>query len=125
MDRSAAGFAARKRGHLLEYVALVHLMLKGYRILGFRLKTPRGEIDILAQKGQRLAVVEVKSRMTIEAAVESVSAIQQERLWQAGLALQARKPQLARLDLNIDLYTLVPGQWPRHAINAFEKIERF
>ncbi|MBP2159829.1 MULTISPECIES: YraN family protein [Asticcacaulis] len=125
MDRAATGFAARKRGHLLEYVALVHLMLKGYRILGFRLKTPRGEIDILAQKGQRLAVIEVKSRMTIEAAVESVSFIQQERLWQAGLALQARKPQLARLDLNIDLYTLVPGQWPRHAINAFEKVERF
>lgn len=125
MDRAATGFAARKRGHLLEYVALIHLMLKGYRILGFRLKTPRGEIDILAQKGQRLAVVEVKSRMTLEAAVESVSAIQQERLWQAGLALQARKPQLARLDLNIDLYTLVPCQWPRHAINAFEKTERF
>jgi len=125
VDRAATGRASRKRGHVLEYVALIHLMLKGYRILGFRLKTPRGEIDILAQKGQRLAVVEVKSRMTIEAAVESVSAIQQERLWQAGLALQARKPQLARLDLNIDLYTLVPGQWPRHAINAFEKIERF
>ncbi len=125
MDRAATGFKARKRGHLLEYVALIHLMLKGYRILGFRLKTPRGEIDILAQKGTRLAVVEVKSRMTIEAAVESVSAVQQERLWQAGLALQARKSQLARLDLNIDLYTLVPGHWPRHAINAFEKIERF
>jgi putative endonuclease len=125
VDRAATGFKARQRGHLLEYVALVHLMLKGYRILGFRLKTPRGEIDILAQKGQRLAVVEVKSRMTIEAAVESVSSTQQERLWQAGLALQDRRPQLARLDLNIDLYTLVPGQWPRHAINAFEKIERF
>ena len=125
MDRAATGLKARKRGHLLEYVALVHLMLKGYRILGFRLKTPRGEIDILAQKGQRLAVIEVKSRTTLEAAIESVSSIQQERLWQAGLALQGRKPQLARLDLNLDLYTLVPGQWPRHAINAFEKIERF
>lgn len=125
MDRAATGLSARKRGHLLEYVALIHLMLKGYHILGFRLKTPRGEIDILAQKGQRLAVIEVKSRTTVEAAIESVSAIQQERLWQAGLALQARKPRLAKLDLNIDLYTLVPGQWPRHAINAFEKIERF
>jgi putative endonuclease len=125
VDRATTGFKARQRGHLLEYVALVHLMLKGYRILGFRLKTPRGEIDILAQKGKRLAVVEVKSRMTMEAAIESVSVFQQDRLWEAGLALQARKPQLAKLDLNIDLYTLVPGQWPRHAINAFEKIERF
>ncbi len=125
MNRSERGRRARARGHLLEYVALVHLVLKGYRILGFRLKTPRGEIDILAQKGQRLAIVEVKSRTTLEEAIESVSATQQERLWQAGLALQARRPRLNGLDLNIDLYTLCPGQWPRHAINAFEKIERF
>ena len=93
---------------------MVHLMLKGYRILGFRLKTPRGEIDILAQKGRRLAVVEVNSRRAPEEAYETVSATQQARLWQAGLALQAKRPQLQKLDLNIDLYTLVPGQWPRH-----------
>ena len=125
MDRSTRGRKAREKGHLIEYVALVHLMLKGYRILGFRLKIPQGEIDILAQKGTRLAVVEVKSRTSHDIAVECVSSIQQERLWQAGLALQARKAQLAKLDLNIDLYTFAPGRWPRHAINAFEKIERF
>ena len=125
MSRSERGRKAHKRGHLLEYVALFHLMLKGYRILGFRLKTPRGEIDILAQKGTRLAVVEVKSRTTLEEALVSVSFAQQERLWQAGLALQAKRPRLNGLDLNIDLYTLCPGQWPRHAINAFEKNERY
>lgn len=125
MDRSTRGRKARERGRLIEYVALVHLMLKGYRILGFRLKIPQGEIDILAQKGTRLVVVEVKSRTSHDIAIESVSSIQQDRLWQAGLALQARKPQLARLDLNIDLYTFAPGRWPRHILNAFEKTERF
>lgn len=125
MDRASTGSKARRRGHLLEYVALLHLMLKGYRILGFRLKTPCGEIDILAVKARRLAIVEVKSRMTPEAAIESVSATQQHRLWQAGLALQAKKPHLARLDLNIDLYTLTPGSWPRHIVNAFEASDRF
>ncbi len=124
MSRGERGRKAHKSGHLAEYVALVHLMLKGYRILGFRLKLPQGEIDILAQKGRRLAMVEVKSRQFHEDAVESVSAIQQERLWQAGLALQARKPRLKALDLNIDPYTLAPGKWPRHAVNAFEKTER-
>ncbi len=125
MNRSLRGRKAHRRGHLLEYVALVHLMLKGYRILGFRLKTPHGEIDILAQKGKRLAVVEVKSRTSHDAALASVTLTQQDRLWQAGMSLQARRPRLDALDLNIDLYTLAPGQWPRHAINAFEKIERF
>ncbi len=124
-QRAERGRKAHKRGHLAEYFALIHLMLKGYRILGFRLKTPQGEIDLLAQKGRRLAIVEIKSRTTLEEAIESVSSLQQERLWQAGLALQARRPNLARLDLNIDLYTLAPGKWPVHAINAFEKIERF
>ena len=124
-DRASRGAKAHKRGHLAEYIALVHLMLKGYRILGFRLKTLQGEIDILAQKGTRLHLVEVKQRRSHEEALETVSAIQQERLWQAGLALQEKKPRLRRLDLVIDLYTIAPGQWPRHQINAFEKIERF
>ena len=125
MDRALRGAKAHKSGHLAEYIALVHLMLKGYRILGFRLKMPQGEIDILAQKGTRLAMVEVKQRRSHEEAIETVSSFQQERLWQAGLALQEKKPRLRKLDLVIDLYTIAPGQWPRHQINAFEKIERF
>ena len=123
--RSLRGRKARERGRLVEYVALIHLMLKGYRILGFRLPMPQGEIDILAQKGRRLAIAEVKARMDADAAMIAVTPIQQERLWQAGLALQETRPQLAALDLNIDLYALCPGQWPRHIKNAFEKIERF
>lgn len=125
MDRALRGAKAHKRGHLAEYVALVHLMLKGYRILGFRLKMPQGEIDILAQKRKRLHLVEVKQRRNHEEAIETVSSIQQERLWQAGLALQEKKPRLRKLDLVIDLYTIAPGKWPRHQINAFEKIDRF
>lgn len=125
VDRRERGRKARVSGRMAEYVALVHLMLKGYRILGFRLKTPKGEIDILAQKGTRLAVVEVKSRRLHESALESVSVIQQDRLWQAGLMLQSKKPRLRGLDLSIDLYTLAPGAWPRHIVNAFEKNERF
>jgi len=125
VDRALRGAKAHKRGHLAEYVALVHLMLKGYRILGFRLKMPQGEIDILAQKRKRLHLVEVKQRRNHEEAIETVSSIQQERLWQAGLALQEKKPRLRKLDLVIDLYTIAPGKWPRHQINAFEKIDRF
>ena len=125
MDRAETGRRARNSGRLAEYVALIHLMLKGYRILGFRLDLPQGEIDILAQKGRRLAMVEVKSRLTLEAAREAVGENQQHRLWQAGLALQSRRKALQALDLNIDLYTLAPGRWPVHAVNAFERNERF
>jgi putative endonuclease len=124
-SRADRGAKAHKSGHIAEYIALIHLMLKGYRILGFRLKLPQGEIDILAHKGKRLAIIEVKQRRTHDEALVSVSPTQQARLWQAGLYLQSRTPRLKAFDLNIDLYTLAPGQWPRHQINAFEKIERF
>ncbi len=123
--RSERGRRAHRSGHWAEYIALVHLMLKGYRILGFRLKLPQGEIDILAQRGKRLAVVEVKQRRTHDEAGESVSDEQQDRLWQSAMALQNRHPQLRALDLGFDLYTLAPGRWPRHRRNAFEKNERF
>ena len=123
--RQARGRKARRSGRFAEYSALIHLMLKGYRILGFRLKLPQGEIDILAQKATRLVMVEVKQRQAHEDAVESVSTVQQERLWQAGLALQQSRTSLRKLDLCIDLYTVAPGKWPRHSQNAFEKSEGF
>jgi putative endonuclease len=119
--RSERGRKAHRAGHRNEYFALIHLICKGYRILGFRLKTPQGEVDILALKGRRLALVEVKSRRTVEEAMESVGPTQQYRLWQAGQVLQARRPVLKHFDLNLDLYVIVPGKWPRHIHNAFEQ----
>jgi putative endonuclease len=124
-DRSERGRRARQSGHWAEYIALIHLMLKGYRILGFRLKLPQGEIDILAQRGKRLAAVEVKLRRTHDEAGVSVSEDQQSRLWESALSLQASRPMLKTLDLGIDLYTIAPGRWPQHRLNAFEKTERF
>ena len=65
---------AERRGRRSENLAAWLLMLKGYRILGFRLKTPQAEIDLLAKRGDVLAVVEVKQRATLEAALEAVTA---------------------------------------------------
>ena len=90
------------------------LMAKGWRILGFRLKTPEGEIDILARRGQVLAVVEVKTRPTVEAALAAVSPAQQARLRRAGEALAARRPGLARLFVRLDMVALAPKRRPRH-----------
>ena len=118
--RIVRGQQAHKRGHFSEYIALIHLMLTGHRILGFRLKTPAGEIDILALKRRRLIMVEVKQRRTVEEALEAVGPIQRERLWQAGLRLQAQRPALKGFDLGLDLYVIAPGKWPRHVVNAFE-----
>jgi len=49
-------------GILGEYIAMIYLLLKGYKILKKRFKTKLGEIDIIAEKGQYIIVVEVKTR---------------------------------------------------------------
>jgi putative endonuclease len=119
--RRARGAAARASGRRREFLAAVLLMLKGYRILGFRLRTPEGEIDLLAQRGDVLAVVEVKSRATLEAALEAVGAAQRDRLRRAARAILARRARgdALRLNVRLDLVALAPGSWPRHIPDAW------
>ena len=117
--RQARGAAARKAGRRAEWLAALVLILKGYRILGFRLKTPQGEIDLLALKGEVLAVVEVKQRADLQTALECVSPEQRDRLRRAGLALAARRRALKGLTVRLDMVALAPGSLPRHIVDAW------
>jgi len=118
-DRSATGLRARRAGRRGEVVAALWLMAKGYRILGFRLKTPLGEIDLLAQKGPVLAVVEVKLRGSIETALAAVTWRQRQRLRRAGEAFAARRTDLRGAAIRLDLLALAPGRWPCHIRDAW------
>ena len=115
----ARGAAARLAGRRAEVWAAIWLMAKGYRILGFRLRTPQGEIDLLAQRGQVLAVVEVKQRTTLESALEAVTETQRDRLRRAGQMLAARRPSLQNLAVRLDLVALAPGRLPIHSPDAW------
>lgn len=117
--RQARGAAARKLGRRAEVVAALWLMAKGYRILGFRLATPLGEIDLLAQRGKTLAVVEVKQRTTIEDALDAVTPTQRDRLRRAAAHLAAHRQALRDLLVRLDLIALAPGRVPRHLPNAW------
>ena len=117
--RRLRGTAARHDGRRAEVWAALWLMAKGYRILGFRLKTPQAEIDLLALRGRTLAVVEVKRRTTLLAALETVSPDQRERLRRAGATLAARKPGLQGATVRLDLIALAPGKLPRHSPDAW------
>ncbi|WP_298158688.1 YraN family protein [Brevundimonas sp.] len=115
--RQALGRRAFREGHGAEWIAAAFLMLKGYQVLGFRLKTRGVEIDILARQGRTVVVVEVKRRATIEAALNAVESQQLERLRAAGAALLRQRPGLAGLRLRIDTVALAPGRVPRHRRN--------
>lgn len=112
--RVARGRMAHRQGHRGEGWAMTWLMLKGYRILGFRLKTRQGEIDLLARKGRVLVIAEVKRRASLEAALAALGPDQQGRLMAAGQALLRQRPSLQGYRLRLDLIALVPGRFPIH-----------
>lgn len=122
--RQESGTRSRREGRFAEAVAALWLMLKGYQILGFRLKTPAGEIDLLARKGRTLAVVEVKRRATVELALSSIGSNQRDRLLKAARALASRRSALRQLALRMDLIALAPGRLPRHVPNIFNDLDR-
>ena len=119
-DLTQRGAAARIAGRRAEWAAALLLMAKGYRILGMRLVTPVAEVDLLAQKGDQLVVVEVKQRRTLEEALMAVTPRQRERLRRAGAAFGHRSGA-RNLDavVRLDLVALAPGRWPRHIPDAW------
>lgn len=119
--RIGLGSRAHRAGHGSEWLAAALLMAKGYQVLGFRLKTRSGEIDILARRGRILSVVEVKRRATLEAALNALTPDQYDRLLAAGRAVLRQRPSLAGHVLRIDMVALAPGRFPRHrrGVDAF------
>lgn len=113
------GVQARRSGRRAEVLVALWLMIKGYRLLGFRLRTPQGEIDILARKGGVVAIVEVKRRTDLATALDAVGWRQRERLRRAAESLTARRPDLVGLPIRLDLIALAPGRWPHHIQDAW------
>jgi len=118
--RSQRGGLARRSGRRGEVLAALLLMLKGYRVIGFRLASPQGEIDLLALKGGVLVVVEVKRRTTLETALEAVRPDQRQRLRRAAAAIAAGRPALKAATIRLDLVALAPGRLPRHIPDAWK-----
>ena len=117
--RAKRGAAARRTGRSAELLAAVWLMAKGYRVLGLRLRTPQAEIDLLARRGRVLAVVEVKRRATVAAALDAVTPLQRDRLIRAARGLAGRRKSLAGLQIRLDLFALAPNARPRHIAGAW------
>lgn len=106
------------RGHRGEVLAALMLRLKGYRIIGRRVTTPAGEIDIVAARGGRIAFVEVKMRVTRAAAEASISDAQRRRVHRAADLWLARHPAYRERELGFDIVFVLPWSWPQHLPNA-------
>lgn len=110
---------AERRGHLAEYVAVLYLLLKGYRILALRHRTRIGEIDVIARKGDLIAFVEVKSRREASLSVDAVTAQSQRRIRAASDLWLARQKDGHLLSSRYDIIAVAPFAWPVHFRDAF------
>src|SRR3954454_8967449 len=96
---SPARAAAFRTGLSAEARAAAYLMVKGYRILAKRFRTPYGEIDIVARRRNLLAFVEVKARGSLDEAAYAVTPRQQQRIIAAAEAWLMAHPEHADFDL--------------------------
>jgi putative endonuclease len=94
------GNPRRALGDFAERVAAEHLASRGYAIRDRNVRTRYGEIDLIAEKGDLVAFVEVRCRRggAMGSAIESLSWSKQARLVALAEAYGQEHPEL-------------PGQW--------------
>jgi putative endonuclease len=107
--RARRGSAAHASGLRAEEAAGAALRRDGWTILGQRLRTAAGEVDMVAEKDGILAIVEVKHRPSLAGAVAALSLRQRTRLLAAGEILLAEHPDWGRAGVRFDVL-LVDGE---------------
>lgn len=111
--------AAERRGRSGERRAAWLMRVKGYRIVATRYRCKSGEIDLIARRGNLIAIIEVKVRPSLGEAMDAVTPLAQRRIIAAADHWLARQPDYGRLCLRFDLVAVVPGRWPIHAPALF------
>ncbi len=109
----------RKLGFKGERLAAATLRKKGYKILKRNYKCPFGEIDIIAQKGDVVCFVEVKTRSSdyFGAPNEAVNAERRRRYRNsARYYFSGSDPDVT---VRFDIVEVTKGEGVNHIENAF------
>lgn len=92
----------RQLGDRGEALAARYLVEHGFELLASNIRTPSGEIDLLAREGDDLVFVEVRTRRAEPgAAAESLSAAKIRRMWRCAMEhceASGLDPNGARID---------------------------
>lgn len=100
------GSLADARGRMAERRAEALLAAEGWTILARRVRTPVGEIDLIAERGGFLAFIEVKQRRKLAEAAYALSARQRRRLIAAAEVWLAAHPQSGAAGVRFDVILL-------------------
>ena len=109
---------AEARGRRAETIAAWYLRLQGWRIVGQRVRNPRGEVDLIARRGKTLAFVEVKARVS---EANLATAIDERRLRRVAAAAESLLHEYGKgaEEMRIDVILVAPWAWPRHLVNVW------
>ena len=105
---------AEQAGRLAELAGAWLLRVKGYHIVAKRVRPRRGEIDLVAVRGNIVACIEVKHRSLPDDAVQAVTDQAWRRIASAAQIWMAGQPSLAKKDWRYDLITVTPRRLPQH-----------
>ena len=120
-EPSVRGLRAQASGLHAEAACCEALVAEGWTILGRRLRTMAGEVDLVAERGGLLAIIEVKHRPSLAAAAGAVSARQRARLLAAGEILLAAHPDWGREGVRFDVMVVDKELRVRRVVDAFRQ----
>jgi putative endonuclease len=106
-------------GIIAEARTRTAIEVDGWTVLGQRLRTAAGEIDMVAEKDGLLAIIEVKSRPTLSQAATALTPRQQHRLTAACDILLFQHPEWGRQGVRFDLIVTDAAGRVRRIADAF------
>ena len=111
---------AETHGRRSETLAAFLLACKFYRVLGRRVKTHAGELDLIAMTPSGiLCFIEVKARGSESDAAEAVTVRQRARIARAAALYLGARPSLRHRGVRFDAILVTPRRWPLHVKDAW------
>ncbi|MFM7612492.1 MAG: YraN family protein [Alphaproteobacteria bacterium] len=117
--RLLRGRRAYAAGHDAEALAAAALIAEGWLILGQRLRTEAGEIDLIAEREGLLAFIEVKARPSLAEAAFALGPRQRTRLVAAAEAWLAEHPNHGSAGMRFDVMLVAADGTIRRIADAF------
>ena len=113
------GQTAHARGLWAEQAACDALERNGWTVLGRRVRTPAGEIDIAATREGLLALIEVKARPSLGDAAAALGLRQRTRLIAAAELILAANPGWGAAGVRFDVMLVDAAGRVRRVADAF------
>jgi putative endonuclease len=105
---------AERKGRYAEKIAAWLLRLKGYHIVGMRIKTPVGEVDLIAVRANTLVFVEVKARSSLALAQAALTTAALRRVQRAASYYLSGHSKKTITTIRFDAILVAPKAFPRH-----------